>query len=112
MLVNIYKGRGAIVPDHTKVLVGYLVPLELVKNIEVYRFDCTFQGLPACKWAEFWLKKRDKRARVVGTAVPVPYTKPSGITARACYKSFLSSQKKSKKTKIKMVGNLTSSAIL
>jgi len=117
MNVIVYKNRGAIVPnpeEFVKSREGYVsIPLDMVINMEVYEFKCTFQGLPASKWAEFWLKKGDKRARHAGSLVPVPYLlKESKITGRACLKAFKKSTKRYKKTKIKSIGNLTSSAIL
>ena len=117
MQVVVYKNRGAIVPHPEEFVRGHeecvTVPLDGVVNMEVYEFKCTFKGLPANKWAEFWLKKGDKRARNAGSLVPVPYLlKESKITGRACKKAFLKSTKRYKKTKIKSIGNLSSSAIL
>jgi len=116
MNVVIYKNRGAIVPSPEGFIKEHpecvLLPFEMVRNIEVYKYDCVFQGLPSHKWAWFWLNKKDSRARKFGTYVPVPYLlKESTITARACFKSFKRSTKRSKPTKVKMVGGLFNSSL-
>jgi len=116
MQVVIYKNRGAIVPRPEAFVKDHpecgMLSLGDVRSMEVYRFDCTFQGLPAAQWAWFWLKKHDNRARKFGTYVPVPYlVKESAITPRACFKAFKKSKKRSKPTRVKMVSSLYNSSL-
>lgn len=114
--VVVYKNRGAIVPEPRQLLKLHpgctIIPLELIRNMEVYEFKCTFQGLEAQKWAWFWLNKKDNRARNAGSLVPVIYLrKESPITSRACKKAFKKSQKRSKPTKVKMVGGIFNTSL-
>jgi len=116
MNVIIYKNRGAIIPDYEQFVRNHegcvVLPFDMVRNMEVYRFDCVFQGLEPAMWAKFWLLKGDKRARNAGCIVPVPYLlKESKITGRACLKSFKKSTKRSKPTKVKMVGGLFNTSL-
>jgi len=116
MQVVVYKNRGAIVPHPEEFVKSHaeccLIPLDTVKNMEVYEYKCTLQGLPAEKWAWFWLKKGSQRDRMAGTNVPVEWlVKESKITTRACYKAFKKSTKRHKPTKVKMVGGLFNSSI-
>jgi hypothetical protein len=111
----IFRNRGAIVPDETEFIKLHpccrLVPDDMVKDLVAYSFNCTYQGLPAAKWAWFWLAKKDRRAREVGTAVAVPTTKECKISSRACYLAQKKSQKQMKPTKVKMVGGIYNSSL-
>jgi hypothetical protein len=111
----VYKNRGAIVPHEQEFIKLHpccrIVPDDMVKNLVAYKFDCTYQGLPASKWAWFWLNKKDRRAKEIGTAVAVPSTRTSRISSRACYLAMQKSQKQMTPTKVKMVGGIYNSSL-
>ncbi len=113
--VVIFKNRGAIVsaPENLLATVpgAVMLPLDLVRGIEVRRFSATVNNLPSIMWAKFWLRKGDKRARKYSNHVEVEtLVVESKISQRQCRLAFrkaISAANAAKKSQDKAKGKVT-----
>lgn len=117
MNVIFYKGRGAVVPeDQEKMLLDLvkgskMLPYGMVAGLNILKFSVVYKGLPARKWAAFWIKKGDKRAKSIGTHVHCDPLKKEdrGFSNRESRKGHdreCEANAANLKKKIKMVGGL------
>ncbi len=113
--VVIFKNRGAIVSTPTALVWAVpgavVLPLDLVRGIEVRKFSATINGLPAVEWAKFWLRKGDKRARKYSDHVEIEaLVVESKISQRQCRLAFrkaISAANAAKKSQDKAKGKVT-----
>lgn len=87
------RTRGAIVHEPEKFIEEHpecsLCPLNLCLNIEVYEFKTRINNLPAVKWAWFWLKKKDNRAKSRARLIDVPLIRKEVVyTKRQAIRDF------------------------
>jgi len=113
------NGRGAVVSDWKALLLlvpnSLSIPIDMAENMEIYEFSATFQGLESVKWASFWLKKGDNRARTIGTYFPCECLRKENISSRQAKKEFYASIKQSQsnlRKKIKRSSAAWSSSML
>lgn len=77
MEIIYYKNRGAVVSNPLLFISKYrdaiIIDSSLVVNITVLDFSmfAEYKGLYQHHWAWFWLNKKDKRAKEIGTNVPI-----------------------------------------
>lgn len=113
--VVIFKNRGAMVSAPEMLLNAVpgavMLPLDMVRGIEVRKFSATINRLPALEWAKFWLRKGDKRARKYSDHVEIEaLVVESKISARQCrlaFKKVITSANAARKSQDRAKGKVT-----